>query len=80
MHLVFFAFEPSEEAIESSEAMFWGTVLNDLPIAIREVACGGVEIDFEVGCDRDEFFEFVLICWSAPGCDSAFAKAQRFIG
>ena len=79
MHLVFFAFEPSEESIETAEAMFWGSMLNDLPFAVGEVLCRRIEIDFAIRREGGEFFKFVLIGGSAPGGDSTFAEAQVFI-
>ena len=79
MHLVFLAFEPSEETLQATEAMLAGSLFNQLPILLFEGLDRLIHRQVKIGSKFDQFLQFVVVGRGSPWGDRSLAKAQRLV-
>ena len=79
MHLVFLAFEPSEETLQATEAMLAGSLFNQLPILLFEGLDRLIQRQVKIGSKFDQFLQFVVVGRGSPWSDGSLAKAQRLV-
>ena len=79
MHLVFLAFEPSEETLQATETVLAGSLFNQLPVLLFEGLDRLIQRQVKIGSKFDQFLQFVVVSRGSPWSDGSLAKAQRLV-
>ena len=72
--------EPIEEPVESSEVSFGNTSSDQFEVLGCEFRERDIDGDLVIGCQFEQFVEFVRVGWSGPGGDGSFAEALVGVG